>query len=212
MIQRRRIYDISTAIEGDMTVYKNKEEKRPSFERTADFPTNGARETRLHMDAHSGTHVDAPLHMLEGGATIETIAIEDLVRPCRVLDLTTVEDAVHADDLRPFAPQAGDFLLFKTRNSWREDFDFSFVYLAADGAEYLASCKVAGVGVDALGVERAQPDHDTHKALFRAGAVIIEGLRLKDVPAGTYEMIAAPLKIIGIDAAPARVLLIEPQA
>lgn len=205
----RRIYDISTAIHEGMTVYKNKEEKRLKFERTADFATNGARETRLHMDAHSGTHVDAPLHMLENGATIESIAISQLVRPCRVLDLTGIKDAVHAEDLRSFAPQQGDFLLFKTRNSFRDDFDFEFVYLAADGAQYLASCGIAGVGVDALGVERAQPDHDTHKALFHAGAIIIEGLRLRDVSPGEYDMIAAPLKIVGIDAAPARVLLLD---
>lgn len=209
MNESRRIYDISTAIHEGMTVYKNKDEKRPQFERTADFPTNGARETRLHMDAHSGTHIDAPLHMLEGGQTIETIAIERLIRPCRVLDLTTVTEAVHAADLRPFAPSPGDFLLFKTRNSLRDDFDFSFVYLAVDGAKYLADCGVAGVGVDALGVERAQPEHDTHKVLFEAGVIIIEGLRLRDVPAGVYDMMAAPLKIEGIDAAPARVVLLE---
>lgn len=201
------ILDISMPIHAGMAVYKNKEEKRPVFERTSDFPANGARETRLHMDAHTGTHVDAPLHMLPDGATIETVAIDQLVRPCRVVDLTHVEDAIHAHDLESCDPQPGEFLLFKTRNSLSDEFDFSFVYVADDAAQLLASRGVAGVGVDGLGVERAQPEHTTHKRLFAAGAIIIEGLRLRDVAPGVYRMIAAPLALVGIDAAPARVLL-----
>lgn len=206
---KRVIYDISMGIHTAMPVYKNKDEKRPAFERTADFPTNGARETRLHMDAHTGTHVDAPLHMVEGGATIETLSLERLLRPCRVIDLTHVEQAIHAADLRPAQPQKGEFILLKTRNSFADTFDFEFVYLSADGAEYLAECGIDGVGIDALGVERAQPEHPTHKALFGIGAIIIEGLRLRAVESGEYEMIAAPLPLIGIDAAPARVLLVR---
>ncbi|EKS54207.1 cyclase, partial [Citrobacter freundii ATCC 8090 = MTCC 1658 = NBRC 12681] len=94
-------------------------------------------------------------------------------------------------------------------NSWEDAFSFEFVYLAQDGAAYLAEKGVRGVGTDALGIERSQEGHPTHKTLFGAGVIVIEGLRLREVPAGKYFMVAAPLKLVGTDAAPARVLLFE---
>jgi arylformamidase len=204
-----QIYDVSMPIRRGMPVYKNKPEKQPEFETTADFQSGTAHETRLHIDAHTGTHIDAPLHMLEGGATIESVRMEDLVRPCRVIDLTRVNQAIHASDLVDCGIQAGEFLLFKTQNSFDEAFNFEFVYVAADAATYLADKGVAGVGIDALGIERAQPGHETHKALLGRGIHIIEGLRLAEVEPGEYLMVAAPLKLEGIDAAPARVLLLK---
>ncbi|TXK89605.1 cyclase family protein, partial [Parageobacillus sp. SY1] len=102
-----------------------------------------------------------------------------------------------------------DFVLFKTKNSLEDAFNFEFIYVAEDAARYLADKKVRGVGIDALGIERSQPGHPTHKTLFSAGVIVIEGLRLKDVPEGSYFMVAAPLKLVGTDAAPARVILFE---
>ncbi|MCL6548318.1 MAG: cyclase family protein [Alicyclobacillus sp.] len=200
-------YDVSQPIFEGMPVYKNRPEKRPSFQTTSDHARASVHETRICLDVHTGTHIDAPLHMVAGGATIDTIGIERLIRPCRVLDLTAVADRIGRADLEPWDPRAGDFLLFKTRNSRDEAFNPEFVYLSAEGAAFLAERDVAGVGIDALGIERNQPDHATHKILFEAGAVILEGLRLADVPAGRYRMIAAPLRLMGLDAAPARVIL-----
>lgn len=202
------LIDISMPICPGMPVYKNKEEKQPVFETTSDFATASAHETRLHMDAHTGTHIDAPLHMLEGGATIESIPLTQLVRSCRVVDLTSVRGGIGAADLDPVQPLPGEFLLFKTRNSWDDTFNPEFVYVAADAAERLAAAGVAGVGIDGLGIERAQPGHETHKRLMNAGVVIIEGLRLAGVATGVYTMVAAPLALLGIDAAPARVFLL----
>lgn len=203
-----KVYDISMMIEEGMQVYKNKPEKKPAIETMQDFTTATAFESKLSMNVHTGTHLDAPLHMIEGGKTIETIPLEHLVGPARVLDLTAVEDGITRADLEPFGIQPGEWLLFKTRNSYSEEFDFEFVYLKQDGAEYLCDLKVRGVGTDALGIERAQTGHPTHKSLFRNDIYIVEGLRLKDVPAGNYFMVIAPLKMQGIDAAPARALLI----
>lgn len=205
----RKIYDISMAIHEGMPVWKNKPEKRPAFEITVDHPTHHVRETRLHLDAHTGTHVDAPLHMVEGGRTVDTLAVEQLVRPCRVIDLTHVASAITAKDLEAAEPQPGDFLLFKTRNSFCDEFVPDFIYLSENGADFLAQAGVSGVGIDALGIERDQPGHPTHKRLFSAGIVVIEGLRLKDVEPDRYLLVAAPLKLVGLDAAPARVLLIS---
>ncbi|WAH37712.1 cyclase family protein [Alicyclobacillus dauci] len=203
------IYDVSMLIHKDVQVYKNKDEKRPSFQTTSDFDTGSSHETRVSMDVHTGTHIDAPLHMIPGGETIETIKLKQLVGNCRVIDLTKVEGAIKKADLEPHKPQKGEFLLLKTKNSWDEEFNYDFVYVGADAAAYLAEVGVGLVGVDGLGIERSQPDHETHKSLMSKHIVIIEGLRLKNVPEGDYFMVAAPLKLTGIDAAPARVMLFE---
>lgn len=204
-----KMYDVSMLIHADIQVYKNIEGKRPGFETTSDFATGSSHETRLHLDAHTGTHIDAPLHMIPGGKTIESVTLDKLIRPCRVVDLSTVVGSITAEDLRLHHPAAGEFLLLKTQNSWEETFNFEFVFIAADAAKYLADIGIAGVGVDGLGVERSQPSHETHTALLSKDIVVLEGLRLKDVPEGTYFMVAAPLKLTGLDAAPARVILFE---
>ncbi len=90
-----------------------------------------------------------------------------------------------------------------------DEFDFEFVFIAEDAARHLAEISIEGVAVDALGIERAQAGHPTHRTLFQSQVIVIEGLCLKEVPAGEYFMVTAPLKIIGTDDAPARVLLFE---
>ncbi len=202
-------FDVSMPIHPAMPVYKNKPEKRPSFEVTSDFTTGSSHETRIHIDVHTGTHIDAHLHMIEGGSTIEAITLDRLIVPCRVLDLTSVTDAIHQVDLEAHNPQAGEFLLFKTKNSFAKEFEMNFVYVAEDAASWLASIGIKGVGIDALGIERSQLSHPTHKALFAKDIIIIEGLRLGDVPQGEYLLVALPLALVGLDAAPARVLLVE---
>ena len=203
-----KVYDVTMPITLDMPVYKNKPEKRPEFVITSDHADKGVRESRIALDVHTGTHIDAPLHMIAEGATIESIQVTDLMGVCKVLDLTHVENAISQTHLQPLGIQAGDFVLLKTRNSSDSVFNPEFVFLDEDGARYLAGLNVKGVGIDALGVERSQPTHPTHKALFGAGVIVIEGLRLADVPPGTYQLIALPLSLIGLDASPARVVLI----
>ncbi|QPC46786.1 cyclase family protein [Mangrovibacillus cuniculi] len=199
-----KFFDVTAPIYTGMPVYKNKPEKQPSL----DTVTNGyVTETRLSLDVHTGTHVDAPLHMITDGDTIETVKIEQLVRPVKVIDVTSVEEAISAEDLKDESFNEGDFVLFKTKNSWDEDFNFDFIYVNETAAKLLADAGVVGVGIDALGIERAQEGHPTHKTLMSKEIIIMEGLRLKDVPAGNYFMVAAPLRLQGVDASPARVLL-----
>jgi arylformamidase len=201
-----KIYDVTAPIFEGMTVYKNKPEKQPKITTI----TNGyVTESRIDMDVHTGTHIDAPLHMVTKGETFETISIEKLVGNCKVFDLTDVQDRISKTDLEKFPIQKNDFVLFKTRNSFEDEFNFEFIFLSEDGAKYLAEIGVRGIGIDALGVERSQEGHPTHKTLFENGIIIIEGLRLKEVPEGEFFMVAAPLKIQGTDAAPARVLLFK---
>jgi arylformamidase len=204
-----RIHDISMTIEEGMQVWKNYAHKKPSIAAVQTHQEGKPHESLLTFNSHTGTHVDAPLHMLPGRETIETITLEQLCGEARVLDLTHVKGHIAKEDLKGHGIRPGERILLKTSSSLTEDFDPDFPYLRQDGAEYLAEIGVSLVGTDALGIERAQPEYPTHRTLMRKGIIIIEGLRLKDVEAGSYFMIAAPLKLAGIDAAPARVFLVE---
>lgn len=201
-----KMYDVSAPIYEGMPVYKNKPEKQPKLSTT----TNGhVTESRMELDLHTGTHVDSPLHMINDGDTMETIQIEDLVGKVKLFDLTGVDDRITKADIVSLPIEKDDFVLFKTKNSLEDAFNFEFIFVAADAAAHLAEIGIKGVGVDGLGIERSQPDHDTHRSLFEQKVIIAEGLRLADVPEGEYFMVAAPLRIQGTDASPARVLLFD---
>ncbi|MFC5402998.1 cyclase family protein [Cohnella soli] len=203
------IYDISMTIEESMQVWKNYEAKKPKITNVQNHDQGKPHESLLTINTHTGTHVDAPLHMLADGATIETISLERLVGPARVLDLTHVVGSITKDDLVPFAIQPGERLLFKTASSLSEEFLMEFPFLREDGAKYLADIGIGLVATDALGIERAQAEYPTHRTLMRADVIIVEGVRLKDVKAGNYTLVIAPLKLTGIDASPARAFLMD---
>ena len=158
---------------------------------------------------HTGTHVDAPLHFVPEGKTIDQIPLDRLLRSCRVLDLTSVRGGIEVQDLQQWSIKGGEFIILKTRNSLqtRREFDPEFVYVTGEAAEYLVNVGIDGVGIDALGIERSQPDHRTHRLLLSHGILIIEGLQLAEVPPGEYMMSALPLAVPGAEAAPARVVL-----
>lgn len=202
------MYDVTMTINKEMQVYKNRESKKPVFT-VAGAKKHGdsTNETDVKFNVHTGTHVDFPRHVYDDGATSKAFDITTFMRPVKVFDLTDVSDGISVSDLEKLTINAGDFILFKTTNSFSEDFLFDFVYLKADGARYLAHKKISGVGIDALGIERDQAGHPTHRALIDEHIWIIEGLRLKDVPSGDYDMIALPLKLDDVDALPLTVLL-----
>ncbi|MEW9121800.1 MAG: cyclase family protein [Thermotaleaceae bacterium] len=204
-----KIYDISMKIHQNMAVYKNKEEKRPRLEILRDYQESDAYESRITLEMHTGTHLDMPLHMIKDGKTIDMLELKKVVRYCKVLDFSMVSEKISRIDLEQKEIERGDFLLFKTKNSLSEEFEPDFVYLDALGAAYLKEMGVEGVGIDALGIERAQPGHETHKILLEAEIVIVEGLRLRAIEEGEYFLFAAPLLIGEAEAAPIRALLLE---
>ena len=204
-----KIIDISMDIHQAMPVYKNKPEKVPTLTFLQDFSNANSCESELKIGMHTGTHVDAPLHILRGASTIDQINLAKVVTSCRVLDFTDLQDKITAADLAAKEIKPNTFILLKTTNSYNKGFDFNFVFLEQSGAKYLTEVRISGVGIDALGIERDQPGHPTHKILFEAGIIIIEGLRLAQVEAGDYFLCAAPLKVVGAESAPARALLIQ---
>lgn len=204
-----KIYDVSMTITPDMQVYKNLESKKPIIEVVSDFSNASFHETKLSMNLHTGTHMDFPLHMLEDGLTSDSLDLSKLIRPVKVIDMTHLNDAIKDEDLKVIDIKENDFLLFKTINSFDEKFLPQFIYIDESASIYLASKKIAGVGVDGLGVERNQDKHPTHKNLMNQNIIIIEGLRLKDVKQGSYFMYALPIKIQHSDALPLSIILIE---
>ncbi|PWU66898.1 cyclase family protein [Gracilibacillus dipsosauri] len=203
-----KFYDISMTIHPEMQVWENIQAIKPHFDRnTSGYVTS----TTMELNLHSGTHIDAPLHMLNDGDTFESISLEKLIRKVKVLDLTNAKDGISRTDLEAHSIFEDDFLLLKTKNSSfaKNEFDFDFIYLKEDGADYLIQKQVAGVGIDTLGIERSQEGNPTHRKLFTEEIIIMEGLRLAEVTPGEYLMVAAPLKLIDTEAAPARVLLFE---
>jgi arylformamidase len=158
--------------------------------------------TRIDFGLHSGTHVDAPVHFIDGAAGVDAIPLDALVGPCEV---------VEARDLSPgsvaAAPDA-ERILFKTPNSelWaRDEFAADFARLDGEAARLLVERGVRVVGVDYLSVG----DEDAHHALLGAGVVPVEGLDLREVDAGSYELVCLPLRVVGADGAPARAILIR---
>ncbi len=193
-------YDVSMTVTKDIQVWKNYEAKKPKFKVVADFSNSVVHETEVTLNLHTGTHMDFPLHMLKDGKTSDTLDLNKLIRTVKVFDMTHVKDSINDSDLVPLSIQKNDFVLFKTQNSFEEDFNFNFVFVNEWASKYLAEKGVAGVGVDGLGIERDQIGHPTHKQLLTKDIIIIEGLRLKEVPEGTYQMYALPIKMKGADA------------
>lgn len=205
-----KIIDISWPLaSGATTEYKDR--ATIYFETTKDFHQDQVRDSLIRLGSHSGTHVDAPSHFIADGVTIDHISLQTLIGRCRVLDLSDAVDAIKASDLQDCDIQEGDIILFKTINSLRlptQPFDSQFIYVDVTAAELLVRKKVKAVGIDYLGIERSHPDHPTHITLMRHNITIIEGLRLSQVEPGEYTLCCLPLNIIGLEAAPARAVLI----
>jgi arylformamidase len=208
------ILDISVAIRSGMIVYHG--DPPVELQRVADLARgDGANVSRLGCGVHTGTHVDAPVHFLDGGAGAEALPLDALLGPAHVVDASAADadlDAVAVDRLA--IPAGVERVLLKTRNSalWALDgFSTRFVGLTADGAEALVRRGLRLVGVDYLSVAPPPPvdPAPTHLVLLSAGVVILEGLDLRDVDPGRYDLVCLPLRIVGSDGAPARAVLIR---
>jgi arylformamidase len=154
---------------------------------------------------HTGTHVDAPNHFIDGAGGIETIDVGALVGPALVVDVGDAK-AIDSNVLAEIELDGAERVLFRSRNGrlWeQDDFASEFVALTPDGAQILVDAGVRLVGVDYLSVG----DAETHRILLGARIVCLEGLDLRLVEPGRYELFCGPIKLVGSDGAPARVLL-----
>ena len=165
------------------------------------------------LGAHSGTHVDAPMHFVRDGASIDRVPLEPLIGPARVIDVPDSVQAIDAAELNRHDWRGTPRLLFRTRSSRRgwmtsSTFHRDFAYIAPDGAQLLADAGVQLVGIDYISAEQfGAPAARTHQILLGKGIPIVEGLALQAVPAGDYDLIVLPMKVAGHEGAPARAIL-----
>jgi arylformamidase len=169
--------------------------------------------SRIEMTSHDGTHIDAPLHFIPGGTTIDAMPIETTIGPCRVIEIKD-DTSVTVKELKPHKIKAGERILFKTKNSphvWAvRQYAGKSVTISLEAARYLAEKKIRLVGIDYISIASADPMEnvsDVHKAFLGNGIFILEALNLTGIKPGKYELICLPLRIEKGDAGPCRVIL-----
>jgi arylformamidase len=207
------IYDITVPLRSGGVVYPG----NPPISITPQQAISqgaGANVSRLDLGSHSGTHVDAPKHFFDDGAGVDALALDVLMGPARLIVFSDTLTSIGEADLRAHDLKGVTRLLMRTRNSaWlasgTTEFHPDYTYLAPDGAVYLADLGIKLVGVDYLSVEQFHSGHHrTHRTLLQRGIVIVEGLLLSEPPAGDYELRCLPLRLAGLDGAPARAVLV----
>jgi arylformamidase len=203
------IFDISVPIADGMICYTD---NPPVHVKRVDSIEAGApaNVSEIDMGAHTATHVDAPDHFLPEGAGAESLPLEALMGPVEVVDGRAATSALDLAAVRSFElPPAGtERILFKTRNSqlWgRSEFTHDFVRLDGEAASFLVERGAKLLGIDYLSIG----DRDAHHILLGAGVVCVEGLDLRRIEPGSYQLVCLPLKIVGSDGAPARAILMR---
>ncbi|HEV8462302.1 MAG TPA: cyclase family protein [Gaiellaceae bacterium] len=167
----------------------------------------------IEMDVHVGTHVDAPAHFIQGGATLDAVGLHPFVGPAYVAEIDASDRIDAAVLAAAEIPKATERLLLRTSNShddaylggpFRED----FAALTAEGARWVVERGLVLVGIDYLSIQRFEDPPDTHQILLGGGVCILEGLDLRAVGPGSYRLVCLPLPLVGVEAAPARALLL----
>jgi len=203
-----KLIDVSVPLDAQLPTYPhNTPFALEAIKRLANGDSSNV--STLHMSAHTGTHVDAPRHFFDSGQGTESLALELLIGRARVIDISS--RGISAEDLAAVDLSDDIRVLIKTRNSrlWGSpEFHTDYVGVTESGAKHLVEHGIKVVGVDYLSVEQFKnPGAPAHHVLLGAGTIVIEGLDLRQVDPGIYEMFCLPLRVVGSDGAPARVVL-----
>jgi arylformamidase len=209
-----KIFDISVSIHPKLPVWPG--DPPVVLERYRQQTKGDAsNDSRLACSVHCGTHIDAPAHFIEKGTTIEQLSLDSLVGSATVVEFSEI-DRITPDLLETQQIDAQtDRLLLKTKNSelWADPqhaFYPDFVALSAESARWIVNRGIQLVGIDYLSIQMFKDAEPlTHRILLEAGVVILEGLDLRAVEPGNYQLICLPLKLTGSDGAPARAILIK---
>jgi GntP family gluconate:H+ symporter len=164
------------------------------------------------MGAHSGTHIDAPMHFIANGAPVDQVPLTTLIGAARVIDIPDSVQAIDAAELNKHDWKGVRRVLFRTRSTlrgWMDSaFHTDFAYIAPDAAQLLANAGVVLVGVDYISAEKfGASAPETHRILLGRGIPILEGVDLRPVQAGDYDLVVLPIKVRGHEGAPARAIL-----
>ena len=201
--------DISVALDDELPTWPSS----PGFQtRPLQGMEKGAEAnvTQITCDVHTGTHIDAPRHFVADGATVEQIPLDVLVGPAVVARVPGGVETITPEVLDGLdIPGDTERLLLRTSNSelWHShpgSFREDYVALSPGAAQWIVDHDVHCIGVDYLSVQHYDDGPETHQILLRAGVIIVEGLDLSGVDTGRYELLCMPLKLDGIEGAPAR--------
>lgn len=204
----KNIIDITHEISPETLVYPG--DPSPEFEILRNIKQDSYSLIRLHITTHTGTHIDAPKHVLKDGKDVVSIPLEQIIGKAKVISVEGHN--ITASDIQAFDIHKDDIILFKTgeiKYLKQGIFRKEYIALTKDGAEYLKDCGIKAVGIDGLSIEPYDGDLSVHKILLSAGIPIFEVLDLENVSEGTYTFIGLPLKIRDGDGAPARCILIN---
>ncbi len=201
-----RIIDISQTVHPGMAVWPGDTEYKPFWVwRMGDGDTCNV--GSVTMSLHTGTHADAPYHFLSEGLPISGIDISAYIGPALVVDMSGIR-SIDAEAIKNIDVQGVERILFRTLSRDSATFNRDFACLTPDGAEALVAGGIKLVGIDTPSVDQADSKTlDSHKILANHSVAILENLMLEHVAPGTYELIALPLKLAGMDASPVRAIL-----
>jgi arylformamidase len=201
-------------------------DQAPRIERVMDVD-RGDKVTmsEIQVISHTGTHVDAPLHFVPKGGTIDEMPLETMVGPARVIEIKDAE-SIKLEELTPYDIRPGERILFKTQNSSRlyktDEFSNDYVFVTYEAAEYLVKKGIVLVGIDYLSICRYETEadwdsveeyltksdiHRVHRIFLDNGIYILEAVDLSDAEPGEYELICLPIKLERGDAGLARAIL-----
>ena len=204
------IYDISRTLQDGIPVWPGDPPFRSSWTvRRRDGASCNV--SAFSMGVHTGTHIDAPLHLDDGGDDIARIKFRNLIGPAHVFSISS-GNCIRSEDLERLDWNGVERVLFKTRTVIRSEnsFETEYAYLDEGASEFLVKRGILLVGTDAPSVDSFEsPDLPSHRILLNHGTVILEEAELTAVPPGDYELICLPLKLAGLDGSPVRAVLMR---
>jgi len=202
-----KIIDISMELNEKTVVWI--EDRQPELKPIARIPEAPVNFTWLSFGAHAGTHIDAPWYLFNDKWKSDEVPLEVLMGDCQVLDLTGVKDTITVEDLKKH-PITSKRILLKTQNSFDEMIKYNphHVDLSVEAAKYLKDFGIILIGYDYQSFERGG-GNKIHEVFMAENIVCLDNLRLKAAEEKTYKLICLPIKVTGIDAAPARAILME---
>jgi arylformamidase len=202
------IFDISQTLFEGMAVWPGDPEfKQRWVQRIKDG--NSSNLSCIELGIHTGTHIDAPLHVDDTGGDAAGISLHNCIGPVRVIEIVT-EDCIRPEHLSYLDWQGVERVLFKTRNDAPSErpFDPHYIFLHHDAAEFLAEKLILLAGTDAPSIDAFDNERlSSHRVLTNRGITIVEGVRLAGVEPGDYGLICLPLKLAGLDGSPVRAVL-----
>jgi arylformamidase len=205
-----KVFDVTVPLRGDLPTYAGEPGVTLDYHKRLERgdPYNVS---AISLGSHTGTHIDAPYHFIDGAPTVDEIPLDALVGPCVVAEHDG-DARVTADDLDRWSlPQDTTRLLIKTRNGslWdHSQFQEDYIALTVDAARWIVDRGIVLVGIDYMSIEEfGATSFVVHETLLEHNVVIVEWVDLRSVSPGSYQMVCAPLLVAGAEGAPARVLL-----